>query len=213
MSLSDTKVLPLLERSFVCGWRNTEGRESYAGESNCHNVGNPAADVGNGAGGHNVQMVILSPRGRVLHCLPGYWRPDTLRDELLFALELADLETKPMTEEARFAAFQRAHLEHALGHPARTREKSELPSFDQGHELQRESSEFVRDEESRHGLKTVDQVVHEKMARRPFLTLEEFDLGCFVDFGLTEYDAHRDGCSHDRKLGGKAAAGSAEAKR
>ncbi len=202
MSLSHPSVLPILESRFVCGWRNIAGQEEYAGVSNCHEPSNPATDAPNGAGAHNVQMVIVSSKGAVLHCLPGHWRPDALRAELLFALELADLAQKPMPDEARLQAFQRAHLDHALGHPARVRAESRLPSFDEHFEREREESTFARREGSPHGLKTVDQVVHEKMARCSLLRFEEFDLGCFVDFGLLEYDAHSDGCRHGKsKLG------------
>jgi len=39
-------------------------------------------------------------------------------------------------------------------------------------------------------MKTVDQVVHERMARRPFVTYEDFDVASYVDYGQLRYDKH-----------------------
>jgi hypothetical protein len=39
-------------------------------------------------------------------------------------------------------------------------------------------------------LKTVDQVVHERMAQRPFVTYEQFDVAEFPDYGKLRYDKH-----------------------
>jgi len=39
-------------------------------------------------------------------------------------------------------------------------------------------------------LKTIDQVVHERMALRPFLDYERFDTAMFVDYGIMKYDKH-----------------------
>jgi hypothetical protein len=38
--------------------------------------------------------------------------------------------------------------------------------------------------------KTVDQVVHERMAQRPFVAHESFDVESFSDYGKMRYDKH-----------------------
>jgi hypothetical protein len=42
-------------------------------------------------------------------------------------------------------------------------------------------------------LKAVDQVVHERMARRPFVAYESFDVENFSDYGKMRYDKHEAG--------------------
>jgi hypothetical protein len=39
-------------------------------------------------------------------------------------------------------------------------------------------------------VKTVDMVMHERMAQRPFLTYKEFDVPQFAMYGKNEYDKH-----------------------
>ncbi len=39
-------------------------------------------------------------------------------------------------------------------------------------------------------VKTVDIVMHERMAQRPFLAYKEFDVPKFSDYGKNEYDKH-----------------------
>ena len=53
----------------------------------------------------------------------------------------------------------------------------------------RRDAGFVTDQ-----LKTTDQVVHERMAERPFLPFERFRIASFVDMGVKHYDDHHDGC-------------------
>jgi hypothetical protein len=48
-------------------------------------------------------------------------------------------------------------------------------------------------------MKTVDQVVHERMAQRPFVPYEEFDTAAFVDYGQLRYDKHENEAERDGK--------------
>lgn len=189
-----------LQNDFVCGWRNIDGAEEYAGKSNAHDPSFPAVKTTNGAGAHNIQMLIISPEGKVVHCLPGYWSPSALEHELEFALELTKLLAKPGPANERNDAFMLKHLEHAYEHDFRITKNSKLQGFDEFRERAKEGSDFAR-HECNTSLKTVDQVIHERMAALPFLDLEDFDIAGFVAIGQKHYDAHSDGCSHGRKLG------------
>jgi hypothetical protein len=178
----------MLRQNFVCGWQNIEGHRG-AGRSNGHDPSNPASDVNNGAGFHNVQMLVLTPDGRVVHCLPGYWKAAPLIKELQFSLELVQLwnSSRPLKDKVR--QFQETHLEHMLKHSAKDIEESRLPNFDEHRERTR-GTDTTR---STGDVKKTDQIVHERMAERPFMPYEEFDLAAFTDVGQKFYDSHTDG--------------------
>lgn len=222
MTLSDDGVLERLRDRFVCVWRNIEGREAYAGRSNKHGAANVAVETTNGAGHHNVQMLLCTPDGRVLHALPGYWDPAALRHELDFALELLALNRDAaLSEREKEERFTQAHLGHLETHAALgIAERSRLQPFDAVHEAAKAASDFFLEAEAGNGaaapvergrqtesravsrrlilparpLKTVDRVVHERMAKRPFARHEGFDVAGFVDMGVPHYDAWNDGC-------------------
>ena len=196
MSLSEDNVLKFIKKNFVCGWRNIDGREKYAGKSHCHKTDNPAISASNGAGARNVQMIITTPSGQVLHCLPGYWRPDALLEELEFAGQLSEI-LRFSKADRRNDKFLLAHLNHVCKHSWKVQKDSHLQGFDERHERQKGGSMFEREECD--GMKTVDQVVHEKMAEFPFIHVRDFDIGGFVDVGTKFYDAHRD-CKHDKPM-------------
>jgi hypothetical protein len=40
--------------------------------------------------------------------------------------------------------------------------------------------------------KTTDELMHERMASRPFVAYENFDVASYVDYGLQKYDKHED---------------------
>lgn len=221
MTLSDANVIRRLRDRYVCGWRNIEGKEAYAGRSNKHGTGNPAVETTNGAGHHNVQMLFFTSRGRVLHGLPGYWEPAALMSEMDFVLELDALDRRtdlPAREKAK--AFARAHLDHIEAHTRlEIAERSGLQPFDRAREASKAASDFFLDaagggaaganQRTRQAapacglagrggpdrpLKTVDRVVHERMAKRPFRKWNDFDVAAFIDMGVVHYDAGNDGC-------------------
>jgi hypothetical protein len=197
VSLSNEVVINLLNRSLVCGFKNIKD-EPYCGKSGHHNTDTLAVNTSNGAGPHNVQIFIMNSEGVVLNCLPGYWAPQDLKAEILFGLRLNRLWHEPKLslaeKNARFAA---AHLFEMRSHSAELRSRSKLTSFDAAHEMKKPTSDFYfRSGDFRPAgsgkLKSTDQVVHERMAKRPFLTYEQFDVAQFVDYGKMKYDKHEE---------------------
>lgn len=199
VSLSNDSVLNALKSNFVCGYKNITG-ESYAGRSGHHDPNAPAVLTTNGAGPHNVQMFFLSKDGVVLQCLPGFWAPPDFLYEMRFALGMNRLwldETKPLDTKKRL--FTRYQLQDIPRHPADMVARSHLQSFDAQAEAKKtkQQSDFIyrpgdyhaaTQTKAMHNLKTTDQVVHERMAKRPFVTYEEFDVAAFSDYGKERYD-------------------------
>jgi hypothetical protein len=66
-------------------WENLEG-DPDAGKSNEHEPSDKARPLGRGTGRSNVQLIVLTPRGRVLHVVTGYAEPKELLWELNEAL-------------------------------------------------------------------------------------------------------------------------------
>ena len=193
MTLSQPKILGVLKDQFVCGWRNIQGKESYAGKSHDHPVASSALQTSNGAGGRNVQMLFIAPSGAVLHCLPGYWDPDGMMHEIEFIMELARLEASDIPMLEKRDKFQLAHLNHAARHTEQMVRDSGLQGFDKMREEKVEGSSFRRKTDGE-VMRTVDQVMHERMARRPLVSIEKFDVGTVVDYGTRFYDKGGDGC-------------------
>lgn len=76
-----------MQERFVCVRRNLEGDPS-AGESIAHEPGEEAGSCIRGNGEHNVQLLLLSPEGKLLSVLAGYTPPKDLLEELEFVLAL-----------------------------------------------------------------------------------------------------------------------------
>ena len=198
MTLSNDAVLNVLKNQSICGFRNIKG-EPWAGKSGHHDTDAPAVLTTNGAGPHNVQMFFLSPDGTVLHCLPGFWSPADLLPEIQLALNLNRVWINGnATLDKKQKLFRQAQLSHFLQHPKQTVERSHLQNFDAKHEKQDADSDFkVKESDSLHrqfrlarnsNLKTTDQVVHERMAQRPFVNYENFDVEELTDYGKIRYD-------------------------
>jgi hypothetical protein len=201
VSLSKEPAYSELKNHFVCGYRNIMG-ESYAGNSGTHKPNGNAVDTTNGAGSHNIQMFIMNPDGTVVHCLPGFWNAQDLVSELQLGRKLNDLynnhELSPELKSKQYANLQ---IEHIRMHSPEEAERSKLQGFDAKHEAMKPNSDFVKDrsmlagEWGAHcmeGLKTTDVVMHERMAKRPFMTYTGFDVAQFADYGTETYDKHED---------------------
>lgn len=227
MSLSDKNVLRVLRQSFVCGYRDITG-EPWAGESGDHLPTGAAVTTTNGAGSRNMQIFLLAPDGVVLTCLPGFWCPEDLLFELKFAVKLYNevWRRQDVTPEQKAKAFTKAHLAHRGSHSRSMMERSQLQSFDAWHEMGRSGSDFVyksgdwrpsftlrypMGQGPRH-LKTVDQVIHERLAAQPFRPYEEFDVEEFCDYGQLRYDKHEDERA-ERELATKRRSGIVDATR
>jgi hypothetical protein len=198
VTLSNDQVLAALNRHFVCAWKNIKGADAWVGTSNTHQPSNPAIEVTNCAGHHNVQMFFLTADGRVLHGLPGYWNPRHFLKEVDLAIELAKLYyRKDVSAAERNATFLDLHLRHALEHPAEVREASHHQGFDKMNLEKRFESDFHRkDGFIASGLKTPDQVLHERLAATPYRPFASFNVRQFVDMGQRQY-------SYDHGLEGK----------
>lgn len=197
MSLSSNRLLGILKSSFVCGFKNIKD-EPYAGASGHHDPDTAAVHTTNGAGPHNVQIFLLNSDGIVLHCLPGYWAPDDLVLEMRFALGLNKIwHDSTLTTAQKNARYSAAQLAQIRKLPADLLGRSKLQNFDAAHELKKDRTDFTfkvgdfRPEGnpgSVRGLKSTAQVMHERMAQRPFVRYEEFDVHHFSDYGKWRYD-------------------------
>ncbi len=188
VTLSNHQVQRELQKNFICAWENIKGKRSYAGSSNSHMPTNGAIEVSNCSGHHNVQMVFMTSDGRVLHCLPGYWKPRDFLTELDLALALGKLYyKKELSVVKRNEEFLNLHLRHSIAHTEGLRTASYHQPFDKQNLEKREQSDFHRKEGFVLGLKTPDQVLHERLAERPYLPFEAFDIEKFVDMGLKQY--------------------------
>ena len=88
----------LIQKNFRCSWENITG-DPDAGKSNWHETREKAKTLHRGTGRSNVQMVVLTPNGRLLHAVTGYIQPK----ELLFELEQA-LRSWEVVKEAATTA-------------------------------------------------------------------------------------------------------------
>jgi hypothetical protein len=82
-------------------------------------------------------------------------------------------------------------------HPKEMVQRSHLQVFDAKHEVRDKDSDFKAQPgdyrrpfrlAKNNNLKTTDQVMHERMAERPFVRYEEFDIEEFTDYGKHRYD-------------------------
>jgi hypothetical protein len=163
-----------------------------------------AVNTTNGAGPHNLQMFFLSADGTVLHCLPGYWNPDDLVQEMTLADQLNTVWQNPkLTRAAKNALFTQMQLGHIKEHSQEMTARSQLQRFDQSFELSHAAtSDFVVNSGGVQSamvgwagacagqLKTTDVVLHERMAVRQFLPFQNFDVAVFSNYGTQHYDKH-----------------------
>ena len=184
--------MDLLQERFVLGFRNIE-RATHVGLSHGYRANQTAVGTTNGAGGRNVQLIVMAPDETVLHVLPGFWHPEDLAAELRLGLEIhrlyLDDGISPASKKAMFAALHRSHLRRHLDESSA---RNGWQGFDQHAEYERMRSEerdtFGIDENGEPELKPIMQIVHERMMARPFEKLADFDMESFVDYGRAYYD-------------------------
>lgn len=200
MTLPDPEVLDLLANDFVVGWSNIE-REDHVGTSHGYQDNQTAVGTTNGAGGRNLQLLVLSSDGVVLHALPGFWHPADLAAELRFSRQVHRLWLEPeRTRAQKDAMFLALHRYELARQSADTIARSDWQGFDRWAEVQRckqaprdtmlsvattgETSVPGKDVE----LKPLNVVARERMMAQPFRKLADFDVEAFVDYGRVLYD-------------------------
>ncbi len=224
MSLSKEPVFSELRNHFVCGYRDISS-EPYSGNSGAHAVNGQAVDTTNGAGPHNIQLFVLDPDGTVLHCMPGYWNPNDLAAELKLAQRIGSIwQNNSMSVEQKKIQFSKLQLEHFRSHSKETIARSQMQGFDKHAELARgKNADTVRlastaaacmdgsceGEAARKGeeqdkdeliVKSTDEIMHERMSKRPFMAYTAFDTGKFSDYGTHFYDKHEDALDEHGKM-------------
>ncbi len=203
VSLPREPVFSLLKSDFVVGWKNII-KEKYVGESHGYSCDGIAVGTTNGAGPHNVQIFVISQDGVVLHALAGFWHPEDLARELRFALDIRKVWTDKSIDRATkndiFSAMQLAEINN---HPKKMVLRSSWQGFDGKNEVKRAAKGIDRDtfvrnadgviltQKGRKKLKTLNVLAHERMASRPFVLFEKFDIFEFADYGRTYYDNNK----------------------
>src|SRR5262249_31820785 len=151
----------------------------------------------NGAGPHNLQLFIISSDGVVLHCLPGYWNPQDLAAELAFAQKLNKLWRSSLSRAEKDRRFSQMQLAHIQEHSAEMVRRSRMQNFDMQYEARHRptTSDTLlhpltpgQKKPPASAFKTTDRIVHERMASRPFVKYEDFDVEKFTDYGRPKYD-------------------------
>jgi len=191
----------MLKDQFVCGFHDIS-HEHYAGASGKHLPDQNAVDTTNGAGPHNIQMFVLAPDGTVLTCLPGYWHSQDLASELAFAQGLNEIWTNPeMSLDQKKAEFSRMQIGHISEEPKGESNRSRMQGFDIQFEAQKRLNRTdvfynprMVDPSGKHIppnlVKTTDVIMHERMAARPFVPYNKFDVAAYADYGKPVYDKH-----------------------
>lgn len=194
MTLPDPEVLTMLRDRFVLGTQNID-KEKHVGLSQGYRTSQTAIGTTNGAGGRNVQLVVLAADGTVVHVLPGFWHAEDLLAELRFALELHTLHRRTdLPAEGKLAMYRAMHRSFVRRLSPETIARSDWQGFDRHVEFERGKAEPGRDtfaEDSTADkvvLKPLCQLVHDRMLSRPFRQLADFDMESFVDYGRAYYD-------------------------
>lgn len=197
MTLADPTVVQMLGDRFVVGWRNI-WREDYVGVSHGYRRDQLAVGTTNGAGGRNMQILVLAPDLTVLHALPGFWHPDDFAHELRLAEGLFTLwRDQRLSRAQKDDLFRAVQLAESRSQGADTHARSGWQDFDAHAERMRARRErrdtFVCVELPANlgmvtMMKPLDVLMHERMAERPFQPLADFDVDSFVDYGRPYYD-------------------------
>jgi len=198
VSLSTEPTFSLLKDNFVCGYRDIQNMK-YAGASGKHMPDENAVDTTNGAGPHNIQMFVLDPDGTVLTCLPGYWHAEDLAPELVLAQNLDKVWHDPnLTLPQKKAQFTQMQLAHIAEHSKGENHRSHMQGFDEQYEAKNNpNSDFFYNPRAidpktgqtpKTNIKSIDIVYHERMADRPFVPYDKFDVAQFASYGKLKYD-------------------------
>lgn len=196
MTLPNDDVINFIDSRFVLAHRNIH-KDEHVGMSNGYKPTQSAVGTTNGAGPRNVQFLILAADETVLHALPGFWHATDLIPELQLAFEINRLyldETKSDHDKERM--FLMLHRTHMRRHGKEAARRGQWQGFDRWAEVQRVKKTgyrdtFKKDANGELVLKSVPEVIHDRMQSRRFKKLADFDLETFVDYGRAFYDNNR----------------------
>ncbi len=189
MTLANPKVIQLLQKNFVCSWKNIQGSD-YAGTSNKHLPDYAATEVEMCAGHNNVQMFFMTSDGRVVNCLPGYWTSEAFLSEAQLALDLNKNYLSESSIAKRNEQFLDSHLNQVSKYDVTMLMKSQLTGFDQMVVAQQQGTDFKRQAGNTKDLKSTVQIIHERMAERPYTPFGSFNIQSFVEMGQQSYSYH-----------------------
>lgn len=192
MTLPNNDVIDFIGTRFVLAHRNIN-KDDHVGMSNGYSTSQSAVGTTNGAGPRNVQFLILAADTTVLHALPGFWHPEDLIAELQLAFEINRLyldAQKTYSQKAKM--FELLHKTHMRRHGADAIRRGHWQDFDRHVEVARvkreERDTFRTLANGQLQLKSVPEVIHDRMLARRFKKLDDFDLESFVDYGRSFYD-------------------------
>lgn len=172
-----------------------------------HTTFGNATNTTNGAGPKNLQLFMLSSDGTVLHCLPGFWNSRDLVYEMVFAAQLDELyKDRSLSRVDKASKFRQLQMAHTKEHSNAMKRRSRMQGFDQQYEAKNRltTTDTIRDINlvkaslqsgshiPGHAFKTTDQILHERMASRPFIHYTRFDVAKFSDYGKPIYDKNED---------------------
>ena len=193
MTLPDDDVINFLENHFILGHKNIH-KDEHVGMSRGYSKTQHAVGTTNGAGGRNVQFLVIAPDGVVLHALPGFWHPKDLIRELKLALEIHRLHgDEGMTISGKLKMYELLHTAHMRRYGEDMAKRSQWQGFDRWEEISELKKDpardtFRKDDNGEYELKTIPEIVHDRMLARPFRKLDDFDVETFVDYGRPYYD-------------------------
>lgn len=206
MSLSQEPAFSVLKEGFVCGVKDISN-EPYCGVSGRHEVNGKAINTTNGAGPHNIQMFVLASDGTVLTCMQGFWNSADLVQELSLAQQLNHVWIDPrLTRAQKNQMFSQMHMAHVQQHSPKTVARSHLQGFDAKYEAKHRltSSDCIINPQLAQqanvkgakipwqAFRTTDDLMHRRMAARPFVPYTQFDVAAYVEYGRPKYDKHED---------------------
>lgn len=196
-------MFPQLQSEWIVGWKNII-QQDYVGESHGYTCDQTAVGTTNGAGPHNVQLFMLSPEGVVLHCLPGFWHPEDLGRALKFAQRLLTLwQERNLDLAEKKRRFSQLQLAELASQPKETYARSAWQGFDAKNEQKRlaqgprdtfrvdAQGKLLLGKKGQPQLKRTNEVVYERMSKRPFVPFAEFDTATYADYGRRYYDNNK----------------------
>lgn len=195
VTLPNDDVIDFIGSRFILAHKNIEKAE-HVGMSHGYSPSQSAVGTTNGAGPRNVQFLILAADKTVLHALPGFWHAEDLIPELQLAFEINRLYLdQDKSDDQKAKMFEMLHKTHMRRHGAEAIRRGQWQGFDRWHETNRvkmeERDTFRKLANGSLQLKSVPEVIHDRMLERRFKKLDEFDLEAFVDYGRPFYDNNR----------------------